>query len=240
MLIWLTFDPNPNPNPNHSRVRDVEFSAECLALAGPDQAMGASQNVSEADARAEEASSIARALLESVRAYAAAGGYTVLGRGGEGGERESTSRRQGLSAAALAALPSCAMSELRSQRRQRRAEKKEEEKEKEKEKEMKEVAGEEKREREREWEGEGEREWEGEGEGEGEEDEVCAICLVRFRMQDDVRVLGICEHVFHLGCIDQWLTLSATCPYCKRDVGGAGAGAGVFSSSPSPPGAPRG
>ena len=228
-------------------MRDVEFSAECLALAGPDQAMGASQNVSEADARAEEASSIARALLESVRAYAAAGGYTVLGRvGGEGGERESTSRRQGLSAAALAALPSCAMSELRSQRRQRRAEKKEEEKEKEKEKEkeMKEVAGEEKREREREWEGEGEREWEGEGEGEGEEDEVCAICLGRFRMQDDVRVLGICEHVFHLGCIDQWLTLSATCPYCKRDVGGAGgaggAGAGVFSSSPSPPGAPRG
>ena len=219
-------------------MRDVEFSAECLALAGPDQAMGASQNVSEADARAEEASSIARALLESVRAYAAAGGYTVLGRtGGEGGERESTSRRQGLSAAALAALPSCAMSELRSQRRQRRAEKKEEEKEKEKEKEMKEVAGEEKREREREWEGEGE----GEGEWEGEEDEVCAICLGRFRMQDDVRVLGICEHVFHLGCIDQWLTLSATCPYCKRDVGGAGgAGAGVFSSSPSPPGAPRG
>ena len=62
-------------------MRDVEFSAECLALAGPDQAMGASQNVSEADARAEEASSIARALLESVRAYAAAGGYSVLGLG---------------------------------------------------------------------------------------------------------------------------------------------------------------
>jgi len=54
-------------------------------------------------------------------------------------------------------------------------------------------------------------------------DDTCVICLERFREGDRLRVLP-CNHSFHVGCIDRWLTgshshnecFTAGCPICKK------------------------
>lgn len=44
----------------------------------------------------------------------------------------------------------------------------------------------------------------------------CVICLAEFEHGDELRVLPNCKHVFHKGCIDQWLPLkSLHCPLCR-------------------------
>mmetsp|Transcript_9288 Transcript_9288/g.23084 ORF Transcript_9288/g.23084 Transcript_9288/m.23084 type:complete len:661 (+) Transcript_9288:247-2229(+) len=55
------------------------------------------------------------------------------------------------------------------------------------------------------------------------EDEMCVICLESFREGDRLRVLP-CNHSFHVGCIDRWLSgthshnecFTAGCPTCKK------------------------
>ncbi|GAB4847642.1 hypothetical protein Ancab_026703 [Ancistrocladus abbreviatus] len=44
----------------------------------------------------------------------------------------------------------------------------------------------------------------------------CAICLSEFVDGDDIRILPLCGHVFHVGCIDRWLRSHASCPYCRQ------------------------
>jgi hypothetical protein len=47
----------------------------------------------------------------------------------------------------------------------------------------------------------------------------CSICLDEFVKNDDCRRLPApCEHTFHVRCIDEWLSLQAFCPICKRPV----------------------
>jgi len=54
-------------------------------------------------------------------------------------------------------------------------------------------------------------------------DDVCVICLEVFRDGDRLRVLP-CDHSFHAGCIDRWLSgshsynacFTAGCPTCKK------------------------
>ncbi|MCL7027262.1 hypothetical protein MKW94_008338, partial [Papaver nudicaule] len=49
----------------------------------------------------------------------------------------------------------------------------------------------------------------------------CAICITKFEKQDELRLLPNCSHVFHSGCIDQWILLSNhNCPICRSDVNG--------------------
>ncbi|KAL7579983.1 hypothetical protein ACA910_004976 [Epithemia clementina (nom. ined.)] len=56
-----------------------------------------------------------------------------------------------------------------------------------------------------------------------EEEDVCVICLEQFIYGDRLRVLP-CGHSFHMGCIDRWLSGSASfeechtagCPMCKK------------------------
>ena len=56
-----------------------------------------------------------------------------------------------------------------------------------------------------------------------EETEVCVICLEHFEDGDRLRVLP-CDHSFHVGCIDRWLSGSHSfedcytsgCPTCKK------------------------
>ena len=58
--------------------------------------------------------------------------------------------------------------------------------------------------------------------GEGEED-ICVICLEPFQHGDRLRVLP-CDHSFHVGCIDRWLSgthshhecFTTGCPTCKK------------------------
>ncbi|WOK96397.1 RING-H2 finger protein ATL47-like [Canna indica] len=43
----------------------------------------------------------------------------------------------------------------------------------------------------------------------------CAVCLCEFAPDDKLRLLPVCGHAFHLGCIDTWLLSNSTCPLCR-------------------------
>ncbi|XP_042497055.1 RING-H2 finger protein ATL46-like [Macadamia integrifolia] len=43
----------------------------------------------------------------------------------------------------------------------------------------------------------------------------CAVCLCEFSEQDNLRLLPICSHAFHINCIDTWLLSNSTCPLCR-------------------------
>jgi E3 ubiquitin-protein ligase RNF13 len=44
--------------------------------------------------------------------------------------------------------------------------------------------------------------------------EKCAVCLEDFQLGNALRVME-CLHRYHLDCLDQWLTVRATCPSCR-------------------------
>jgi len=50
------------------------------------------------------------------------------------------------------------------------------------------------------------------------QDAVCSICLDSYEDGEELRRLS-CAHVYHLGCVDAWLRMNATCPLCKKSIG---------------------
>ncbi|ESQ52948.1 hypothetical protein EUTSA_v10017175mg [Eutrema salsugineum] len=46
----------------------------------------------------------------------------------------------------------------------------------------------------------------------------CAVCLSVLEEQDTARELPNCKHMFHVDCIDTWLTSCSTCPVCRTEV----------------------
>ncbi|XP_042462395.1 NEP1-interacting protein 2-like isoform X2 [Zingiber officinale] len=46
----------------------------------------------------------------------------------------------------------------------------------------------------------------------------CAVCLQEVEVGDMARRLPICQHMFHLPCIDSWLVRQASCPLCRTDI----------------------
>lgn len=54
--------------------------------------------------------------------------------------------------------------------------------------------------------------------GNKEEAAECSICLGAVEEGDTVRVLPACGHVFHVPCVDTWLTSSSSCPVCRAVV----------------------
>ncbi|KAK1176084.1 E3 ubiquitin-protein ligase RNF165-like isoform X1 [Acipenser oxyrinchus oxyrinchus] len=54
-------------------------------------------------------------------------------------------------------------------------------------------------------------------EEESDMDEKCTICLSMLEDGEDVRRLP-CMHLFHQGCVDQWLATSRKCPICRVDI----------------------
>ncbi|RHN64501.1 putative transcription factor C2H2 family [Medicago truncatula] len=58
-----------------------------------------------------------------------------------------------------------------------------------------------------------------------ETEETCAVCLNKLKMEDEVRELMNCDHVFHKECIDKWLehghdneNHNQTCPLCRAPL----------------------
>ncbi|KAG6502047.1 RING-H2 finger protein ATL46-like [Zingiber officinale] len=48
----------------------------------------------------------------------------------------------------------------------------------------------------------------------------CAVCLCEFDAAtgDELRLLPVCGHAFHLACIDTWLLSNSTCPLCRGSL----------------------
>jgi len=51
-----------------------------------------------------------------------------------------------------------------------------------------------------------------------EADVACAICLDDFQGRDKVTILPQCAHIFHVGCVKEWLAGHTTCPICRTDL----------------------
>ncbi|XP_009788014.1 brassinosteroid-responsive RING protein 1-like [Nicotiana tabacum] len=46
--------------------------------------------------------------------------------------------------------------------------------------------------------------------------ENCAVCLYEFELDDEIRRLRNCQHVFHRSCVDRWMDHDQmTCPLCR-------------------------
>ncbi|XP_050386585.1 E3 ubiquitin-protein ligase ATL4 [Argentina anserina] len=46
----------------------------------------------------------------------------------------------------------------------------------------------------------------------------CAVCLSKFEHDDQLRLLPLCCHAFHVSCIDTWLHSQQTCPLCRSPI----------------------
>ncbi|KZV55879.1 hypothetical protein F511_15729 [Dorcoceras hygrometricum] len=49
----------------------------------------------------------------------------------------------------------------------------------------------------------------------------CAVCLCEFLEMDQLRLLPMCSHAFHIKCIDTWLMSNSTCPLCRGTLIGS-------------------
>lgn len=47
-------------------------------------------------------------------------------------------------------------------------------------------------------------------------DDCCSICLEEIT-EDSVKTFE-CDHYFHLECLNQWVSKSATCPVCRTKL----------------------
>lgn len=52
----------------------------------------------------------------------------------------------------------------------------------------------------------------------GSGDLECAVCLSEFEEGETLRLLTKCNHVFHLDCINLWLSGHVTCPVCRAEL----------------------
>lgn len=48
----------------------------------------------------------------------------------------------------------------------------------------------------------------------------CAVCLSELVEGEKARVLPICNHGFHVDCIDMWFHSNTTCPLCRNPITG--------------------
>ena len=55
-----------------------------------------------------------------------------------------------------------------------------------------------------------------EKEDETEETKTCSICQQNIEWDSIIRRINICNHEYHVNCIDQWLVNHNTCPTCRR------------------------
>ena len=46
----------------------------------------------------------------------------------------------------------------------------------------------------------------------------CSICMHKFKVGDELRMLPQCCHIFHVNCIDSWFRVKGCCPMDRKDV----------------------
>ena len=46
----------------------------------------------------------------------------------------------------------------------------------------------------------------------------CVICLEDFQLGEDCQAMSMCKHVFHSGCLEEWLVQNQSCPLCRIDL----------------------
>ncbi|CAL1357416.1 unnamed protein product [Linum trigynum] len=46
----------------------------------------------------------------------------------------------------------------------------------------------------------------------------CAICLEDYNGGEPCRIMPVCKHMFHIACIDNWLSVKITCPVCRQRI----------------------
>ena len=44
----------------------------------------------------------------------------------------------------------------------------------------------------------------------------CSICFFDYKNGDRLKQYPCCEHVFHIRCLDLWLSFEARCPNCLK------------------------
>lgn len=49
-------------------------------------------------------------------------------------------------------------------------------------------------------------------------EEMCSVCYEDFKQGDDMCVLPVCHHIFHMNCVKEWLVKSPVCPMCRANV----------------------
>lgn len=49
-------------------------------------------------------------------------------------------------------------------------------------------------------------------------EELCSICLGKYRVGESLQVLNGCGHKFHSGCLEEWVRYGVSCPVCRRDL----------------------
>ena len=51
------------------------------------------------------------------------------------------------------------------------------------------------------------------------EDE-CSICYIEYNKDDNIRKLLVCDHKYHMECINKWITEynNHTCPLCRSNI----------------------
>ncbi|RZC91386.1 hypothetical protein C5167_027447 [Papaver somniferum] len=47
-------------------------------------------------------------------------------------------------------------------------------------------------------------------------DTTCSICISEYLPTETLKIIPSCNHYFHAKCIDQWLSMSSTCPVCRE------------------------
>ncbi|TMW84196.1 hypothetical protein EJD97_025639 [Solanum chilense] len=47
---------------------------------------------------------------------------------------------------------------------------------------------------------------------------TCPICLIEYIPGDSIRTIPVCQHCFHVQCIDEWLKMKSTCPVCRNSL----------------------
>lgn len=49
------------------------------------------------------------------------------------------------------------------------------------------------------------------------EEDICTVCIEKYRDGEAVRKL-FCNHIFHKDCVDPWLLKNGSCPVCRQDI----------------------